>query len=52
VARVLAGGTLNGSAVWKAFAAPTSLGTQILDWAEQVLPRRSVKDSDLDCVVS
>jgi hypothetical protein len=48
VARVLAGGTLNGSAVWQAFAVPTSLGAQIPGWAGQVPQRRSVKDSDLD----
>jgi hypothetical protein len=38
--------------VWQAFAVATSLGAQILDWAEQILPRGSVRDGDLDCVVS
>jgi hypothetical protein len=49
---VLAGRTPSGSAVWQAFAVLTSLGAQILGWAEKILPRRSVKDCDLDCVVS
>jgi len=38
----------SGSAVWQAFAAATSLGAQILGWAEQIPPRRGVKDGDLD----
>jgi hypothetical protein len=49
---MLAGATPSSSAVWQAFAALTSLRAQILGWAEQILPRRSVKDGDLDCVIS
>jgi len=52
VARALASGTLDGSAVWQALAVPTSVGAQVLGWADQILPRRSVKDGDLDFVVS
>jgi hypothetical protein len=38
--------------VWQAFAVAISLGAQILGCAGQILPRRTVKDGDLDCVVS
>jgi hypothetical protein len=37
-----------GSVVRQALAVPTSLGAQAPAWATRVLPRRSVKDGDLD----